>query len=195
MKAILLSLLTIFSIIDCFSQKLDTKYYFFSNDTLLTDHYLTFKNDSIVQISSIPRHMWQPMQQELKYEKLYEKLIIHIDTSLHLDNYGYNCDKELTIKKKTLINELRQEIYVIRKDFDKNPDAIVMFNDKEYKIDSGETNGYGLVTKSAKKNRRLKRKLKTVNLNEYEINTVKGYEAYKKFGYKYVFGVIELKKK
>ena len=195
MKRLVLLTLIAFSFIDSFSQKLDTKYYFFSNDTLMTDHYLTFKNDSIVEISSVPRHMWKYMIQDFKYEKFNEKIVIHNDTSLLLDNYGFSENKELTIQGNGLVNEIRKEIYVKRKDFKKTPKITMILGGKKYKVDMGETNSYGLVVKHGRKNWRLNRKLKKIRWNEYEINVIKGYEAYKKYGYNYVFGVIEYNKR
>ena len=195
MKKIILAILTIVSSIDCHSQKLETEYYFITNDTLLVDHFLTFKNDSIVLISSVPRHMWQYFEKELKYEKQSESLTIYVDDSLQLYNYGFSDNKKLKIEGNALLNEFQKNLYVVRKDFAKSPDLFVKFNGKEYKVDMGESNSYGLITKSPQKNRRLKQAMKNIDLNNYDIELTKGFDAYKNFGYKYVFGIIELKPK
>ncbi|WP_319589540.1 hypothetical protein [uncultured Draconibacterium sp.] len=195
MKKIILIILTIVTSIICYSQKLETEYYFISNDTLLVDHFLTFKNDSVVLISSVPRHMWQYFEKELKYKKLSENLTIYADDSLQLDNYGFYDNKQLKIEGNALLNESQKDLYVVRKDFDKSPNLFIKFDGKEYKIDMGESNSYGLVTKSPKNNRRLKRAMKNIDLDNYETKLIKGFEAYKNFGYKYVFGIIELKQK
>lgn len=195
MKIILLSAIVLFSVSNCFSQRLNDKYYFLPADTVLIDHFLTFKNDSVVQISSVPRHMWKYFEKDLKYEKQGTLVLIFVDDSLQLINYGFKDIKELKIEGNALTNEFRREVYVLRKDFDKSPDLILKFDSKDYNIDMGRSNSYGLVTKSPKTNKQLQRKLKTVDLNDYEINLIKGYDAFKKYGYKYVFGVIELKMK
>ena len=192
MKKILLTLLPIFLYIGCFSQKLETKYYFITNDTILVDHYLTFKNDSVVLISSVPRHMWQYFEKELKYKKQSGELTIYIEDSMKLPNYGFNDHKQLKVEGNALVNEAHKSLYVVRKDFQKSPDLFIKFEGKEYKIDMGEGNSYGLLTKLPKKNRKLKRELKNFNLNEYQTKLITGFDAYENFGYKYVFGVIEL---
>jgi len=195
MIKITLIFLTIVFSIDCYSQKLGTDYYFISNDTLLVDHFLTFKNDSVVIVSSVPRHMWQYFEIELKYKKQSESLTIYVNDSLKLKNYGFDNNKQLRIEGNALLNESHKDLYVVRKDFKKNPNLFIKFNGKEYKMDMGESNSYGLLTKSPRNNRKLKRDLKKINLDDYETILRKGFDAYKVFGYKYVFGIIELKHK
>ena len=195
MKIILLVTLILFSFSNCLSQRLNEKYYFLTTDSLLVDHFLTFKNDSVVQISSVPRHMWRYFERDLKYEKHGNIILIVVNDSLQIDNYGFKNKKELKIEGNALTNESQREVYIIRKDFEKSPDLIVKFEGKDYKVDLGESNSYGLITKSPRTNHRLQRKLKTVDLNNYEITLIKGFDAFKKYGYKYVFGVIELKLK
>jgi len=195
MKNILQVTLILFSFNNCLSQRLNEKYYFITPDSLLVDHFLTFKNDSVVQISSVPRHMWRYFERDLKYEKHGDRILINVNDSLQINNYGFKDKKELKIEGNALTNESQREVYIIRKDFDKSPDLIVRFEGIEYKVDMGESNSYGLITKSPRKNNRLQRKLKTVDLNNYEITLIKGFDAFKKYGYRYTFGVIELKLK
>ena len=195
MRIVIQIALIIFFTSNSYSQRLNTKYYSFSDDTILVDHFLTFKNDSVVQISSVPRHMWRYFEKDLKYEKHGKKILIRVDDSLQLRNYGFKSKKELTIEDHALTNESQREVYIIRKDFAKYPDLIIKFGSKEYKIDIGKSDSYGLITKQPRKNKRFQRLIKNIDINNYEACIIKGFIAYKKYGYKYVFGVVELKMK
>lgn len=54
-----------------------------------------------------------------------------------------------------------------------------------------QTNGYGVVTKEPKPNRKLENKLKVFCLDsdKYTFESYSGYEAYKRFGYENAYGV------
>jgi len=139
--------------------------------------------------------MWKYFEKELIYKKQSDRLTIYVTDSMKLYNYGFKNEKQLTIEGNALLNEIQKDLYVVRNDFDKSPNLFIKFEGKDYEVDMGESNSYGLLTKSAKKNRKLQRELKKINLDDYDAILTKGIEAYIKFGYKYVFGVIELKHK
>jgi hypothetical protein len=194
-KTLLQIVLIAFLTANAYSQKYNTKYYSLSEDTLLVDHFLTFKNDSIVQISSVPRTMWHYFEKNLKYIKKGNKIYISADDSLQLKKYGFQSKKELIIEGHALTNASQREVYVIRQDFDKYPDLILHIGDKEYSIDMGKSDSYGLIIKKPKQNKRLQRSLKQIDFDKYDATIIKGFSAYRKYGYKYVFGVVELNMK
>jgi hypothetical protein len=176
------------------------RYYIISNDSVHSDHYLTFLNDSMAEISSVPRTMSGMARTELLYKKIDGNLVITTNTnsvdSLVIKNFGFSNDKELVIRDRALVNSRNSEVYVVRSDFKKNPAMFIFCDGKEFKQNMGKSDGYGLVNRSPRRNRRLERKLKSINnFDDYEIKLHKGYDAYLKYGYKYVFGVIELIRK
>lgn len=183
-----------------YSQQLNVQYYIISNDTLHQDHYLTFKCDSVVELTNVPRHMNQRVKLKLPYIKNNNDLTIicskkNNDSTL-IQEFGFENGKELTVRGRALISADSAEVYIIRNDFKKNPDMIAIFDSQEYRVDMGESNSYGLIEKTPKGNIRLKRKMKSIKNSEgYEIKVVKGFEAYKKYGYDYAFGVLEIRKK
>lgn len=68
---------------------------------------------------------------------------------------------------------------------------------KTYIQDLGQSDGYGLVKKKPKRNRRLEKRLKEIakNHDKYNSEFLKGLRAYKKVGLKYVPGVIIIDRK
>jgi hypothetical protein len=85
-------------------------------------------------------------------------------------------------------------IYVRQKDFGENPKLAYIVDGKTYFQDNGKTDGYGLLKVMPKKNRPLQRKLKGLSIHDCNIEIFKGgLETYKKFGIKYVYGVIVIK--
>lgn len=55
---------------------------------------------------------------------------------------------------------MEKNLYVIRKDFEKSPKLFIKIDRNEYEVDMGESNSYGLLKKSPRKNRKLHRDLK-----------------------------------
>jgi len=72
-----------------------------------------------------------------------------------------------------------------------------LIDNKIYKQETGLSDAYGLIKNHPKNNMALQDKLASMKdeLHSYTINLYKGLDAYKKFGYKSVFGVIVLKRK
>ncbi len=61
-----------------------------------------------------------------------------------------------------------------------------------FKQKAGKVNGYGLITKEYKQNKKLRRKLRNVNENEHIITVLKGRIAYEKYDLLGMNGVIEI---
>ncbi|MBL7763889.1 MAG: hypothetical protein JNL23_10730 [Chitinophagaceae bacterium] len=150
---------------------------------------LRFLTDSTVELSTLPQHMSRSLKVIYKY--------ISTDTAIQISPYPLNTsgispigETILTKIKGGFINYEKLLIYVRQKDFDKYPDIIYLIDGKRYIQDTGELNGYGLVRKSQKINKRLQRKMKSLSDGNFTIELVKGLNAYKRFGIKYVFGTI-----
>lgn len=150
---------------------------------------LRFLTDSTVELSTLPQHLSRSLKVIYKY--------ISTDTAIQISPYPINTSDISPIEETILtkieggfINYEKSLIYVRQKDFDKYPDIIYLIDGKRYIQDAGKQNGYGLVTKSPKINKRLKRKIKRLPDDSFTVELVKGLNAYKRFGIKYVFGTI-----
>jgi len=156
-----------------------------------------FLNDSIVAISDIPRHMGRMARIELSYKKDDGKVVVYTTTnsadSIIIKDFGFSNGKELVYEDRALVNEINEELYVVRSDFKKNRDMFVIIDDKKYILDMGTTDGYGLVKRKPRRNWRLKWKMKSIRKDNPEIEVLSGYDAYQKYGYRYAFGVIEVR--
>jgi hypothetical protein len=109
----------------------------------------------------------------------------------------FNNPVTLTVDNNALLDKKNLVVYVLLKDFKSSNYMTYIIDGKRYKQDLGEVNSYGLSQKNPRTNIVLKRKLKAVtnHIEDYSMNVYKGIHAYRKFGYKSVFGVIELTKR
>ena len=75
--------------------------------------------------------------------------------------------------------------------------SIAFINGKKYLYERLVTDGYGLIRRAPKKNRRFEKALSKVleNPEEYETNVVRGLSAYKKYGLIGIIGVSIINKK
>jgi len=184
-----------------YTQNLNNQYFRVSNENLnIYANYLTFINDTVVVFSNIYRPMEKNIRIELKYKKTKDIIEIYspknLLDSIDLTKYGFKNNKKLEIVENALLDKENSDIYILRKDFKKNPDLIFVIENEKYRLDMGETDSYGLVTKSPRRNRKLERKLKMFKDNsDFELKILKGYDAYEKYGYDYVFGVFEITRK
>lgn len=192
---------------ESYSQELNKIYYGIVSDSIHRNHYLEFKNDSIVELTSIRRHMSPQLRIELPYSKengtisiksdeiteqnlkeLNEYGFIHFTTGIRIENDG-----------KALLDKTNEVIYVFLEDFKKTHYTTYLIDGEEFKQENLIANSYGLVEREMKMNRKLKKKLKRIKSEleneEYNIVVYKGIDAYLKFGYDKVMGVIELKRK
>jgi len=151
------------------------------------------------------------MQPQLRMIFLYSKEngIITINSneikkqnSKDINQYGFFQfleNVQLEIDGKALLDKKNKVVYVFLDDFKKGHYTTYIIDGEEFKQDNLIANSYGLVEKEMKMNRKLKKKLKTIKSeleNEnYNIVVYKGIDAYTKFGYDKVLGVIELNRK
>ena len=87
--------------------------------------------------------------------------------------------------------------YVLYKDFSKRYYLTFIIDGETYKQETGISDAYGLIKNNPKDNKALKDKLASIKdkLDNYSVNVYKGLDAYRRFGYYSVFGVIVLRQK
>ena len=195
--------LTTFSF--CQAQKLRTLYYGVSSDSLHIGHQLEFKNDTSLEISTFPRHMSRQFTMTFHYKKsgktieIFNSSISEQDSSA-LTNNGFKqfLNKVIfTVDGKAIIDKSNSLIYVVYDDFKRKYYLTYLIDNNIYKQETGLSDAYGIIKNNPKDNKVLQDKLVSLkdDLKNYDIKVYKGLEAFNKFGYKSVFGVIELKRR
>ena len=96
-----------------------------------------------------------------------------------------------------IIDKSNSLIYVVYDDFKRKYYLTYLIDNKIYKQETGLSDAYGIIKNNPKDNKVLQDKLASLkdDLKNYDLKVYKGLEAYNKFGYKSVFGVIELKRR
>ena len=174
--------------LNLYSQKINEEYYLFSNENISEN--LIFKNDSIV--ISKPIFRGGIYLKSYYEEKVYKYQIIK--DSLIIYNFRNSDHLKYKITENYIENSDRKEIYIIRNDFEKFPNLAVKFKDKTYWIDSPQTSN-GVIIKDGKLNRKIQKLFKTEGVDNLNFKLYSGYDAFTKFGFQYVFGIIEVTKK
>ena len=190
---------------ESYSQEFNKIYYGIVSDSISRNHYLEFKNDSIVELYSIQRHMQSQFKMAFVFKKENGKIRIQKNritpTELEkLNQYGFEYFSkkiELDTDGKALLDKTNRVVYVIYDDFKNDNYTTYIIDGNEYRQENALANSYGLLEREPKRNRKLKRKLKKIesDLKNYKIEVYKGIDAYLKFGYEKVLGVIELNRK
>tara|TARA_R110002012_G_scaffold319261_1_gene539237 strand:- start:3982 stop:4608 length:627 start_codon:yes stop_codon:yes gene_type:complete len=185
-----------------YSQEFNKIYYGIVSDSINRNHYLEFKNDSIVELTSIRRHMQPQLRIELTYSNNEGNISIKSDQITEKDaneikQYGFIpflTGIFMENDGKAFLNKTDGIIYVMYDDFKNDSYTTYIIDGIEYRQEDAIANSYGLLEREPKRNRKLKRKLKKIepDLKNYKIEVYKGIDAYLKFGYEKVLGVIEL---
>jgi hypothetical protein len=187
----------------CYGQKLNQTYCGVSSDSLYSGHQLVFTTDTTLEISTLPRHMSKQFNATFNYKRTGNKIdistnnILPVD-SIALSNHGMTQFlKSFTLvkDKRALVDNSAKMVYVLYKDFSIKYYLTYIIDGKSYKQETGLSNAYGLIKTRPKENKALKDKLASLNLDNYTANVYLGLEAYEKFGYDNIFGVIVLKQK
>ncbi len=107
-------------------------------------------------------------------------------------SFFYNSNIKLTIIKGGYLDFDNSLIYVEQEKSRGNYKLAYIIEGKTYIQDMGQTDGYGLVKKKPKRNRRLEKRLKQIadNPDKFNLEFLKGLRAYQKVGLRYVAGVI-----
>ncbi len=190
---------------NCYGQELSSLYRGIPSDSLHGSHLLEFQNDSLLEISTPPRHMSQQFYMTFSYKKTDTTLIIYKTDWSHGDSLSLAGNRltqftrpvRLTVDKQTLIDENNELIYVLNKNLKKGIKLTYIVDNEVYLQDSGLNNSYGLLEKTPKENKKLTKKLASIkdDLDQYDIQVFEGLSAYRKFGYEGIFGVIVISKK
>jgi hypothetical protein len=180
-------------------------YYGISSDSLHKEHFLEFKNDSILVISTFPRHMSEQFIKTLNYRKTIKKIEIINKTVSSSDSFAlakngfiqFTNEATFIIDNRAIIDNSSNIVYVLYKDFDKKYYLTYIIDGKLYKQESSFSDAYGIMKNTPKENVMLKEKLESIktHLGNYTLSVYKGLGAYKNFGYKSVFGVYELQQR
>jgi len=205
MKLLILLTYIFASIGFCQAQRLNTIYYGVSSDSLYGGHRLKFFNDTTLEISTFPPHMSHQFKMTLNYKKKGKTIKIYSDKissqdSIALVNHRlkqFFRSITFTLDKNAIIDTSSKIVYVRYNDFKKKYYLIYIIDGITYKQETGLTDAYGIIKNNPKENKVLNDKLTSIkdNLDNYTINVYKGLNAYNKFGYDCVFGVIELQRK
>lgn len=189
----------------CQAQGFGIIYCGISSDSIHGGHRLEFKNDTILELSSFPRHMSQQFRLTLTYKKIGDALEIYYpniskNDSIGLVNNGFTQYLKKTtvrVEGKALIDELNNLAFLPSKDFKKKYDIIYLIDGKAYRQKTGMPNTYGTITSRTKRNRALENKMNSLkdNLENYDMKIYKGLEAYERSSHKNIFCFIELKLK
>ncbi len=161
-----------------------------------SEHLLYFVNDSIVKISSIRTHMSGQVSFTAKFQKINDTIVITIPRltakdSIEFSKYhlSYLDDKiiKLYVNKTELIDLENKTVYVKNSIYSKNyyrRKSLSFFEGRKYVIDRGITNGYGLIDKMPKANKKFLKVLQKQmeNPESYKSTIYRGLTAYKKFG-------------
>jgi len=100
---------------------------------------------------------------------------------------------DVIVESKALLDTTLRTIYVQQQDFRKY-NLLYVINGVRYKQRTGMADAYGVIKGNFQDNNSLKKRLKEIlpSINDYDVRVYSGLDAYRKFGYRYVFGVIEL---
>ncbi|WP_299766222.1 hypothetical protein [uncultured Dokdonia sp.] len=193
MKTFLYTIILLLSFENVCAQTMNEKYMFFSNSTTSSE-YIEFITDSTLTYkpyySGIGCSFAKPRKRsssrtykEYNYVKKKDTITI----------FGFNDSNDIKYRiteNNYFENAKTKEIYVLRKILDKHENVVITYNNNYYQLELN-----GVITKNKKKNKKITRLLKSKDTSKLTIKTYRAYEAFEKFGYKYVFGVIELTKK
>lgn len=159
-------------------------------------HNLNFDDNGIVRIGSIRRHMSPFYSLSGKYKKVGDSIYIEMDKINSFDlteakKFGFESFSEMEIvlyqNNSELIDPKNRTVYVTSRKLGRKRikrKSITFINGKKYVYERLVTDGYGLIRREPRKNRRFEKALSKVieNPEEYETNVIRGLTAYKKYG-------------
>jgi len=198
LKLTILFLLSILVSTVSLGQKIGDYYVSIPSDSM-ENCRLKFLNDTIVELSNVPRHMGMGgrLSNFFKYKatdttiEILPRLLTDKDSST-LNVFGLNYFLKPTIKLTKIsggfIDYEKSLIYLRQKDFEDNHYIAYIIDGKTFIQDVGSTDGYGIVRKKPKTNKALQKRLKAIKKVNWNIEIVKGLEVYKRFGIKSVYG-------
>jgi len=182
---VLRNLLIIFSIffsLSIYSQKLNEKYYLFSDENIAEN--LIFLNDSTLLTK--PIFLGGIYIKEHYPEKLFNYKKVNDTITI----FKFR-DKEFVkykVENNYLENSNRREIFIIRKDFGAFPNLALKYKEEIYWLNSAETSN-SAIRNERKQKRKLKKLFNNKSTENLNLEFYNGYDAFKLFGYQFVFGI------
>jgi len=141
----------------------------------------------------------------LKYKKeknkitLVDNVFSFEDSSKLISNGFKQFLREPTLIRKGnfWIDEEHKTLYASNKKFEKKYTLIYIINGKKYRQETSSPNAYGLLPNDINENKVLNDTLAalTNKMDYHTINVYKGLSAYRKYGQKYIYGVIVIERK
>jgi len=206
-KKTFLTIILIFFSVNTFGQKLNDFYTSFSENGI--KHNLSFDKNGIVEIGSIRRHMSPFYDLVGTYEKRGDSIYIKMEkiNSFELPKakkFGLESFNQMELvlyqNGSELIDSKNRTVYVTSRKLNKKKikrKSIAFINGKKYLYERLVTDGYGLIRRDPRKNRRFEKALAEVleNIDEYETKVIRGLTAYKRFGLIGINGVSMMTRK
>ena len=199
MKKILFFILI--STLNSYSQDLNTFYTSFSSENP-REHVIRFLNDSIVEFQNKPTHGSKNFSFKRKYFKENKNLTIVIGNlseeernNLKIYNLGYLENKKINLSKRknVFVDKGNGTVYVERKILNRNyirRKSITIINSKKFIVDRGITNGYGLIEKMPKGNKKVMEFImENAESPKFKSEVIRGLKAYEKYGILGINGV------
>ena len=158
------------------------------------------------EFTSLPRHMSKSLHIAFHFKATGSTIVIQpnnlfLDSSLALNNFGVKSfiKGEIIFSRegKMLVDYNNKIIFVKQKKFERKNNFAFIIDGRKYLQGLGMTNGYGIMRKRPKQNKNLQKQLALIGpfLDQYHVECFSGLKAYQKFGRKYIFGVIVIKRK
>ena len=205
-KIIYLITLSLLSI-NTFGQSQNDFYTSFSETEI--KHTLNFDDSGIVRIGSIRKHMSPFYSINGTYKKVGDSIYIKINIINSFDlpkakKFGFESfsEKEIILyqNKSELIDLKNRTVYVKSRKLSRKKikrKSIAFINGKKYIYERLITDGYGLIRREPRKNKRFEKAFADVleNPEEYETNVIRGLTAYEKYGLIGINGVSVMNKK
>jgi hypothetical protein len=168
---------------------------------------LKFLSYSTLEVKTKPRHMMPYIKSRIfSFINCDTSVLIRPNKIIRNDTLGLKVgnssifelfEKEIILSKikDGFIDHNSKLIYVRRNIFDETPDLLFVVDGKEYSYYEKDFIINGKLYKQKEYNKILRRKLKKYNSNNCILKTLKGLNAYYKYGMSGVFGTFILTKK
>lgn len=187
-------LLILVSVWNSYSQNLDTYYTSFSSENP-REHIIRVLNDSIVEFQNIPTHGSGNFSFTRYYFRQNGNLIIEIKnlseeerSNLRIYNLDYLENRQIYLSKNKneFVDKNNGTLYVDRKVLNRDyirRKSITIINGKKFIVDRGITNGYGLIEKMPKGNKKVtKFIIENTENPKFKSEVIRGLKAYEDYG-------------
>mgnify|MGYP006130835291 FL=1 len=207
MKKIVTIIIICLTIQYSFGQNQNDFYTSFSESGI--KHNLNFDENDIVRIGSIRRHMSPFYDLVGTYKKRGDSIYIKMQkiNSFELqkaEKFGFESFSEMELilyqNGSELIDPKNRTVYVTSRKLNRKKikrKSIAFIDNKKFIYERLVTDGYGLIRREPRKNKRFNKALAEVleNPDNYETEVIRGLTAYEKYGLIGINGVSIMNKK